>query len=484
MARMETKRKIDESIALLNSVLDLPSKKHSLGQPPSSTPIPVDSGKLFSSSTPSSPSPSSTLLSPSLSSPQPRKRNFLPPRPAILDKLSRLSGSYSADTRPTLSDSIAASIAVSGTLSKSEGTIDSATNITRAESSSPQTATTPPSSTSTKQTGPFRAKWRYMPWSREQFDERLQTFKPSTWFGKPKLVSPIECSKRGWINTSDDRLECCGGCGGVVIVKLDQSTTDLDHLHNFDDDDDFNPDLDIEVLGPQFFTMLTENHAKNCPWKAHSCDDSINKFPVVSQQRACQELTERAERLKTMVGNPLIARIRHPLTAEQIEHIGQLVPEVTDPKLLALALFGWTASDKTLGLSCHACHTHCSYIPNSFDSTLDIIDDDDESGDEDISMEGVSKFAKFDVIHQHKWYCHWIDPQQNSPKKEAGWQILVQLLMPKNKRHSEVSAEVSRVLSDDASIDALRLEHLDAVAQIKRILRGHATPPSPSSLTK
>jgi len=105
-----------------------------------------------------------------------------------------------------------------------------------------------------------------MPWSREQFDERLQTFKPSTWFDKPKLVNAVECAKRGWINTSDDRLECCGGCGGVVIVKIDQdleveeSKKSEDGIDSVQDlDDDFTPEFDIEgitdLLTPSRFAL-------------------------------------------------------------------------------------------------------------------------------------------------------------------------------------------------------------------------------------
>ncbi|KAF9324340.1 hypothetical protein BG006_000641, partial [Podila minutissima] len=378
MAGIETKRKIDESIALLNSVLAQPSKKQS-------------TGALIS------PSSSSSPLSPNSSdaTTRPRKRNFLPPRPAVLDKLLRLSGSSSS--RPTLSDSIAASIAASGSLPRGDaGSV----------------AFNPP-----KQEA-FRTKWRYMPWSREQFDERLQTFKPSTWFDKPKLVNAVECAKRGWINTSDDRLECCGGCGGVVIVKIDQDLevegsktaeegqSGVDSVQDLDDV--FIPELDIEV---------------------------------VSQSRAYQELAERAKQLQMMADSPLIAQVRYPLTAEQMAHIGHMVPGITDPKLLALAMLGWTVPEKMQVVACQACHTQCSYIP-SFGSFLG--DDDD-----DILMEGDNGQGHgqtdtgFDAVHSHKWYCYWVDPEHNLPRKEEGWKALVQLLMPKDRKGPKASGSVA-----------------------------------------
>jgi hypothetical protein len=114
---------------------------------------------------------------------------------------------------------------------------------------------------------------RYLPWSREQFHERLETFKPSTWFDKPKLVNAVECAKRGWINKGDDRLECCGGCGGVVIVRIgqveenssstrDNPTQDAEESHVTDTStedlglDDTLPDLDAECM--LFFESLSE----------------------------------------------------------------------------------------------------------------------------------------------------------------------------------------------------------------------------------
>ncbi|KAF9415167.1 hypothetical protein BGZ94_000168 [Podila epigama] len=451
MTAFETKRKIEESIALLNSVLAQPAKKQSTRESRSS---------LLSSLSASS--VASIAHTTDTNSSGPRKRSFLPPRPAVLDKLTRLSGS--SNTRPTLSDSIAASIAAS-------------------ESSRPHAIHAGHTGSSTESTvaKTFQAKWRYMPWSREQFDERLETFKPSTWFDKPKLVNAVECAKRGWINTAEDRLECCGGCGGIVIVKIDQDleleqatgTKAVDQGQVIDDD--FASEFDMEALGPQFREMLTNNHAMSCPWKAHPCDDSIYKFPVVSQSRACQELLERVKQLETIADSPLIAKIRHPLTAEQIEHIQSLVPEVKNPTLLVLALFGWTVSDKTHLLSCPACHTQCSHNTSS-GSTSYLYDDDDSYAlllEEDDS--GLKDAGAFDVIQSHKWYCYWVDAEFNLPKKEAGWKSLVQLLMPKVQKNSLTSSGSTSGPAEDTNEPRRIIEPLEAVAQIKRMLRGQAT---------
>ena len=190
---METKRKIEESLALLNSLFAHPNKKRSTGNRVYSVGSGGNGGSTDSLSSQESASLSATA-------PAPKKRAYLPPRPAVLDKLSRLAAS-----RPTLKDSIAASIAASAPT-------------THLVSST----TVPPFQTGAKPS--FKSeKRRYLPWSRDQFHERLETFKPSTWFDKPKMVNAVECAKRGWINKGDDRLECRGGCKGVVIVRIDQA---------------------------------------------------------------------------------------------------------------------------------------------------------------------------------------------------------------------------------------------------------------------
>ncbi|KAF9556232.1 hypothetical protein EC968_008373 [Mortierella alpina] len=192
---MDTKRKVDESLALLNSLFAHPSKRHSAEKLP----------PLFSNATPSSPSPIPSSSTDKALLIAARRQSYKPPRPAVLDRLSRLAAS-----RPTLHDSIAASIAASAPATQ-------LVSATPTESIGSGTRASDAASVQTKEV----ARKRYMPWSRDQFHERLETFKPSTWFDKPKMVSAVECAKRGWINTSDDRLECCGGCGGIVIVRID-----------------------------------------------------------------------------------------------------------------------------------------------------------------------------------------------------------------------------------------------------------------------
>jgi len=58
--------------------------------------------------------------------------------------------------------------------------------------------------------------------------------------------------------------------------------------------------------------------------------DSIYKFPVVSQSRACQELAERAKKLQTMADSPLIVHVRYPLVSLTISHLWAKMSMDTD----------------------------------------------------------------------------------------------------------------------------------------------------------
>ncbi|KAF9914790.1 hypothetical protein BX616_007543, partial [Lobosporangium transversale] len=286
---MDTKRKVDESLALLNSLFAHPNKKSFAGKLASDTNdgtsysegISGKDGEADASHVHDQPSSTVTVTAGL------KKRIYLPPRPSVLDKLSRLSTS-----RPTLEDSIAASIAASASATQSGYSEAPVHHL-----SSKYMPTAVPSSKKPVVGSLKSNKQRYLPWSRDQFHERLKTFKPSTWFDKPKAVNAVECAKRGWINQGDDRLECCGGCNGVVIVKTDyeQSRGDgdmtVDNVEGTSNDDS------------EMFDLLQET----------DLEDNIYKFPVVTPSQAREDLLYRLHQLEAMASDPLIEKIRHPL---------------------------------------------------------------------------------------------------------------------------------------------------------------------------
>ncbi|KAF9541532.1 hypothetical protein EC957_002968 [Mortierella hygrophila] len=297
---------------------------------------------------------------------------------------------------------------------------------------------------------------RYLPWSRDQFHERLETFKPSTWFDKPKLVNAVECAKRGWINKGDDRLECCGGCGGVVIVRIDQieekpfpstdnSSQDAENSHSADDFDlaDTLPDLDAEY--------------------------SIYKFPVLSHSHARKEFVDRAKELGKMKDDPLIESTRHPLTVEEVDKLAGLFAGEAETKLLILSLFGWRATETPKVLACDACHTRCTYIASFGFRKTGVRDDDDY---DDMSTDDDGEEASFDTIQAHKWYCYWVDPEHNE-KQQAGWRIFYRsLISGSGGQVSQGQTHSGQQEASSSSPVAARIEPSEAVAMVKRILRG------------
>ncbi|KAA8542312.1 hypothetical protein F0562_023552 [Nyssa sinensis] len=52
------------------------------------------------------------------------------------------------------------------------------------------------------------------PWDRGDFIRRLATFKSMTWFAKPKVVSAVNCARRGWVNVETDII-ACESCGSA-----------------------------------------------------------------------------------------------------------------------------------------------------------------------------------------------------------------------------------------------------------------------------
>lgn len=73
------------------------------------------------------------------------------------------------------------------------------------------------------------ARPTFVPWDRERFLERLETFRRvDRWSPKPSAVSEVVWAKRGWICTDVSRVSCASGCGGSVVVKLPDELDELD----------------------------------------------------------------------------------------------------------------------------------------------------------------------------------------------------------------------------------------------------------------
>lgn len=76
-------------------------------------------------------------------------------------------------------------------------------------------------------------KPNFVPWDRDRFLERLKTFrKVDRWKPQPDDINEVQWAKRGWSCTDVLRVECVGGCGHSVVVKLPDDIEDLEEYDN------------------------------------------------------------------------------------------------------------------------------------------------------------------------------------------------------------------------------------------------------------
>jgi hypothetical protein len=78
------------------------------------------------------------------------------------------------------------------------------------------------------------ARPNFVPWDRSRFLARLQTFRKVDWWSpKPPAINEVQWARKGWSCTGAMRVECVGGCGQSLIVKL---PAELDDVEEYDSD--------------------------------------------------------------------------------------------------------------------------------------------------------------------------------------------------------------------------------------------------------
>lgn len=128
------------------------------------------------------------------------------------------------------------------------------------------------------------------PWERGDLLRRLATFKPSNWFGKPKLASSLACAQRGWMNIDVDRIACesCAACLSSFSVP------------------NWTP-AEVEDAGQAFSKQLDDGHNINCPWRGNSCPESLVQFPPTPQSALIGGYKDRCDGLLQFQSLPVIA---------------------------------------------------------------------------------------------------------------------------------------------------------------------------------
>mmetsp|Transcript_47086 Transcript_47086/g.86329 ORF Transcript_47086/g.86329 Transcript_47086/m.86329 type:complete len:369 (+) Transcript_47086:91-1197(+) len=147
---------------------------------------------------------------------------------------------------------------------------------------------------------------RCRPSNKEDYVERLNSFRPWWWFNKPLVVSPIECSRRGWVNCAADTVECkvCSALWTLQKGKDDKWLLD-----------------GVATTQDGLRRALVEGHGHFCPWR--SCE--VTKLSKLSDEDLASEAEARLQVLqKALQHEPVLPK----------EYDGDVVLEV-------LARAGW-----------------------------------------------------------------------------------------------------------------------------------------------
>ncbi|PON72701.1 Zinc finger, C3HC-like [Parasponia andersonii] len=128
------------------------------------------------------------------------------------------------------------------------------------------------------------------PWERGDLLRRLATFKPSNWFGKPKVVSSLACAQRGWVNVEVDKI-ACESCSANLSFALLPSWTHAE----------------VQNAGEAFAKELDSGHKVTCPWRGNSCPESLVQFPPTSQSALIGGYKDRCDGLLQFESLPKVA---------------------------------------------------------------------------------------------------------------------------------------------------------------------------------
>lgn len=313
----------------------------------------------------------------------------------------------------------------------------------------------------------------FAPWDREQFLDRLKTFRHvDKWMSKPEQITEVQWAKRGWSCVGKERVGCVGGCETELVIKLEDEhdiPTEGEPIEEGEDekDDDDWRDKAHEQLVEKYAEMITTAHEGGCLWRRKGCDDTIYRLPLAHQAIALANLRERYESLATMADelpanlstppefsalrdSPQLSRLLHPPQASSPSSIPHTSPPpegsspVSHPprttslptppvnqRALTLALFGWRAETEHItGLAvCPACFRRLGlwlFKPRPSSSASE--------------PDGEASVSRLDVVAEHRDYCPWINSEsQNglvssrprpssasamSMADKAGWEIL------------------------------------------------------------
>ncbi|KAK2740163.1 hypothetical protein FQN55_009004 [Onygenales sp. PD_40] len=304
----------------------------------------------------------------------------------------------------------------------------------------------------------------FVPWDRERFLERLETFRRvDRWSPKPPAINEVQWAKRGWSCVDVMRVECVGGCGRAVVVKLPEEADEEE-----DDTDKIVERKEVQArLVEEYAKRIAEGHSERCPWRKSGCDDTIQRLPLTNPETALSGLRTRYRNLNKLGPKlPAIENIETPTGLEldeiirilpanilsesttrtttstgnnednQVEASSQETPKDINQAAFTLALFGWdAASDVGADLAtCGACFRRLGlwmYKPKKDGS--------------------ISVYSSLNVVSEHMDYCPWINAKTQSGGRksvvkgpggevQSGWEVLGQAIKTIHRRQTRSDA--------------------------------------------
>ncbi|KAM7278896.1 hypothetical protein ACFE04_006030 [Oxalis oulophora] len=128
------------------------------------------------------------------------------------------------------------------------------------------------------------------PWDRTDLITRLSTFKSMTWFAKPKVVSAVNCARRGWVNIEMDII-ACESCGARLLFSTPSSWSQQQ----------------VEKAALVFSLKLDSGHKLPCPWMNNACEETLAQFPPAIPENLVDKFRERSSALSQLSSLPIIS---------------------------------------------------------------------------------------------------------------------------------------------------------------------------------
>lgn len=141
------------------------------------------------------------------------------------------------------------------------------------------------------------------PWNYQDFLLRVRTFKPSSWFAKPRIISALQCARCGWTNTAPDVISCA-----TCEVSLTHASGNPILTFSYVPQLIFPLD---DASGKSLYALMTRAHKDHCGWKDNFSPTSFLSFPDTSLETLTDNFITRLQRIlrllenRTVLGNAL-----------------------------------------------------------------------------------------------------------------------------------------------------------------------------------